>query len=150
MEPAVAVESGATAESNDEAGARIETVLPFAPVVWESDIAPIPASTIWVPEIPVFPAVLPPVETPAEKAAPPAPPEMVTAFPAWERVIPFPPARVIVPDEMCAIAPAVLPERVTLCRFWVWTDSVALIRNPLFVAAIEMIPSPRRESVLAS
>ena len=77
-------------------------------------------------------------------------PLMVTALPFWLTVMLLPPASVIVPLEICAITPAVLPLRVTLCRFWVWTDSVAEMRKPELVAAIEMIPSPRRERVRAS
>ena len=47
-------------------------------------------------------------------APPPAPAEIVTAFPAWERVMLFPPASVTVPDDMSARAPEVLPARVML------------------------------------
>ena len=45
--------------------------------------------------------------------------EMVTALPACDRVMLFPPARVIVPEEIPASAPDVLLEIVRLNRFCV-------------------------------
>ena len=48
-----------------------------------------------------------------------------TAFPFCERVMLAPPAKVIVPVEIWAIAPAVFPESVTLCTFWVCADCEA-------------------------
>ena len=42
-------------------------------------------------------------------------PEIVTALPACDKVIPLPPASVQVPVDMSASAPAVLPSSVTEC-----------------------------------
>jgi hypothetical protein len=54
------------ADRLEVAGALIDTVPPFAPVVWDRLIGPVPTRTICVPVSPVAPSVFPPVETPAE------------------------------------------------------------------------------------
>ena len=58
-------------------------------------------------------------------------PLIVNAFPAWLTVMLFPPAMVIVPDEIPASAPDVLPDRVTATMFWVWTRLGGVDHDPL-------------------
>ena len=59
------------AESELVAGALIEIVPPFAPVVCEREIGPVPTNTSRVPVTPVFPAVFPSLDIPAENPPPP-------------------------------------------------------------------------------
>ena len=59
--------------------------------------------------IPLIPVCAPPTFGPL----------IVTAFPFCETVMLLPPAKVIVPDEICAITPAVFPDSVTLWTFCV-------------------------------
>jgi len=131
-----------------------EIVAPVASVAWESVMLFVPAKTILVPLTPVFPDVLPPVDTPTEKdAAPGAGAEIETCPPSCESVMFGPPASVTVPEERSAYpAPAEVefPARVRLNALCVCTDWEAEMRHPLLEAATEMIPSPAIESVLAS
>ena len=60
---------------------------------------------------PEVPAEFPRFDIPRvfDPPAPPAAPEIVTTFPAWESVMLSPPASVYVPVEMFAVTPAVFP-----------------------------------------
>src|SRR4051812_45744787 len=61
----------------------------------------------------------------------------------------FPPARVMVPEEIWAITPAVLPLRVTLWRFWVWTvvltPEMGIVAPPALVGwlSVTLLPPAR-------
>ena len=62
----------------------------------------------------------------------------------------FPPASVIVPEEIWAIAPAVFPDSVTLCKFWVCTDCAATEMStlcPVFEDTVTPPPTPVMETV---
>ena len=65
VEPLVEIEMGLTPTRLEVAGALIDTVLPAVAVACDSEIGPLPTSTMRVPETPVSPAVFPPVDTPA-------------------------------------------------------------------------------------
>ena len=114
VEPFVEIEIPDTPTSEEVAGPRMETVLPFAPVVCDSDIAPEPTSTIWVPVIPVAPAVFPPVRhTTGERARQRGTARRCETVPpfasvVWDSVMLFEPTRTSrVP--VTPVAPPVFP-----------------------------------------
>ena len=92
----------------------------------------------------VFEAAIP--EIAVCDSVPAAFPMIEIAFPFCDNVMFEPPARVMVPLEISAPAPAVLPSIVTSCRFCVWTvcatGAATEIRMVLAACVLTVTPPP--------